>query len=93
MAEDLGDLISVALLEGHPYRKTQHYLLPYLLCFQRFFKRRQRHGLVAIGADRDHSNPCARFLLNKLQIILRQLRQLLELVIPSVEVCQPFFMV
>ena len=68
-AEDRNDLVMIVLLEGHPYRKAQHSRLPFLLGFQRFIKRRQRHGLIAVGAGRDHSNLCARFLLNKVQIM------------------------
>ena len=39
---------------------------------------RQQHCLIAIGAGRDHADLCAGFLFEEAEVILRDLRQLVE---------------
>ena len=60
------------------------------LCLPALRQSRERHGLVAVGAGGDHADFRAGLLLQEPQIILRQLRQLVELGDAFGRAFQPF---
>ena len=70
----------IVLLETHSNGEAQHGAASsFDYDFERFGEPGQGHGLVAVGAGGDHADLRAGLLLEEVQIILRQLRQFVEL--------------
>ena len=92
--EHLGDLLVVLLLEPHANCKANHEAASIFdYASSASANAGQGHGLVAVGAGGDHADLCAGLLLEEVQIILRELRQLVELGDAFGGACQPLSVV